>query len=249
MIFNNYFITWQKLLSPLWIFVREYIGYISYICRLIETKVTEMKISEALFAGSSTRISEKPKQRFPEFAFIGRSNVGKSSLINMLCNNRRLAQTSSTPGKTRLVNHYLINRQWYLVDLPGYGYAKMSMTGRQKLVQVIRNYLNFSEELHLLFVLIDIRHDIGKIDMDFLMELGNGGIPFAIIFTKADKLGTNARAAQMEKNRKQLLEYWEELPPIFESSSETGAGKEEILDYIGKLLDEMNAGEKTQNHQ
>lgn len=249
MIFNNYFITWQKLLSPLWIFVREYIGYISYICRLIETKVTEMKISEALFAGSSTRISEKPKQRFPEFAFIGRSNVGKSSLINMLCNNRRLAQTSSTPGKTRLVNHYLINRQWYLVDLPGYGYAKMSMTGRQKLVQVIRNYLNFSEELHLLFVLIDIRHDIGKIDMDFLMELGNGGIPFAIIFTKADKLGTNARAAQMERNRKQLLEYWEELPPIFESSSETGAGKEEILDYIGKLLDEMNAGEKTQNHQ
>lgn len=208
-----------------------------------------MKISEALFAGSSTRISEKPKQRFPEFAFIGRSNVGKSSLINMLCSKRRLAQTSSTPGKTRLVNHYLINRQWYLVDLPGYGYAKMSMTGRQKLTQVIRNYLNFSEELYLLFVLIDIRHDIGKIDMDFLMELGTGGIPFAIIFTKADKLGTNARAAQMERNRKQLLEYWEELPPIFESSSETGIGRQEILDYIGSILEETDAGEKTPNHQ
>lgn len=231
------------------IFVRENIGYIHYICGLIETKVSEMKISEALFAGSSTRISEKPKQKLPEFAFIGRSNVGKSSLINMLCNNRKLAQTSSTPGKTRLVNHYLINRQWYLVDLPGYGYAKMSMSGRQKLTQVIRNYLNFSEELHMLFVLIDSRHDIGKIDMDFLMELGNGGIPFAIIFTKADKLGTNARAAQMERNRKQLLEYWEELPPVFESSSETGAGKEEILDYIGSLLDEMKTPDKTQNHQ
>lgn len=208
-----------------------------------------MRISEALFAGSSTRISEKPKQKFPEFAFIGRSNVGKSSLINMLCNNRKLAQTSSTPGKTRLVNHYLINREWYLVDLPGYGYAKMSISGRQKLAQVIRNYLNFSGELHLLFVLIDSRHDIGKIDMDFLMELGNGGIPFAIIFTKADKLGANARAAQIEKNKKQLLEYWEELPPVFESSSETGLGKEEILDYIGSLLEEMKNQDKTQIHQ
>ena len=208
-----------------------------------------MRISEALFAGSSTRISEKPKQKFPEFAFIGRSNVGKSSLINMLCNNRKLAQTSSTPGKTRLVNHYLINREWYLVDLPGYGYAKMSISGRQKLAQVIRNYLNFSEELHLLFVLIDSRHDIGQIDMDFLMELGNGGIPFAIIFTKADKLGANARAAQIEKNKKQLLEYWEELPPVFESSSETGLGKEEILDYIGSLLEEMKNQDKTQIHQ
>lgn len=231
------------------VFVRKNIGYIHYICNFIETKVSEMKISEALFAGSSTRISEKPKQKLPEFAFIGRSNVGKSSLINMLCNNRKLAQTSSTPGKTRLVNHYLINRQWYLVDLPGYGYAKMSMSGRQKLTQVIKNYLNFSEELHMLFVLIDSRHDIGKTDMDFLMELGNSCIPFAIIFTKADKLGTNARAAQMEKNRKLLLEYWEELPPVFESSSETGAGKDEILDYIGSLLDEMKTPDKTQNHQ
>ncbi len=198
-----------------------------------------MKISEALFAGSSTRISEKPKQKFPEFAFIGRSNVGKSSLINMLCNNRKLAMTSGTPGKTRLVNHFLINGEWYLVDLPGYGYAKLSKTGKQKLEQVIRNYLNFSEEMHLLFVLIDSRHDIGRIDMDFLMELGNSGIPFAIIFTKADKMGKNALETQIEKNRNALLEYWEELPPVFITSSETGLGREEVLDYIGTLLDEM----------
>lgn len=198
-----------------------------------------MKITEALFAGSSTRISEKPSQKFPEFAFIGRSNVGKSSLINMLCNNRKLAMTSGTPGKTKLVNHFLVNREWYLVDLPGYGYAKMSKTGKKKLEEVIRNYLNFSEEMHLLFVLIDSRHDIGRLDMDFLMELGNSGIPFAIIFTKADKLGKKALEAQMEKDRQQLLEYWEELPPVFISSSETSLGREEILGYIWSLLEEM----------
>lgn len=198
-----------------------------------------MKITEAVFAGSSTRVSEKPRQKYPEFAFIGRSNVGKSSLINMLCNNRKLAMTSGTPGKTKLVNHFLVNREWYLVDLPGYGYAKMSKTGKKKLEEVIRNYLNFSEEMHLLFVLIDSRHDIGRLDMDFLMELGNSGIPFAIIFTKADKLGKKALETQMEKDRQQLLEYWEELPPVFISSSETGLGREEILGYIGSLLEEM----------
>ncbi len=198
-----------------------------------------MKITEAVFAGSSTRVSEKPRQKYPEFAFIGRSNVGKSSLINMLCNNRKLAMTSGTPGKTKLVNHFLVNREWYLVDLPGYGYAKMSKTGKKKLEEVIRNYLNFSEEMHLLFVLIDSRHDIGRLDMDFLMELGNSGIPFAIIFTKADKLGKKALEAQMEKDRQQLLEYWEELPPVFISSSETSLGREEILGYIGSLLEEM----------
>ena len=198
-----------------------------------------MKITEAVFAGSSTRVSEKPRQKYPEIAFIGRTNVGKSSLINMLCNNRKLAMTSGTPGKTKLVNHFLVNREWYLVDLPGYGYAKMSKTGKKKLEEVIRNYLNFSEEMHLLFVLIDSRHDIGRLDMDFLMELGNSGIPFAIIFTKADKLGKKALEAQMEKDRQQLLEYWEELPPVFISSSETSLGREEILGYIGSLLEEM----------
>ncbi len=201
-----------------------------------------MKITEALFAGSSTRISEKPKQKFPEFAFIGRSNVGKSSLINMLCNNRKLAMTSSTPGKTRLVNHFLINRQWYLVDLPGYGYAKMSMSGRQKLAQMIRNYINLSPDLTMLFVLIDSRHDIGKIDMDFLFELGESRIPFGIIFTKGDKLGPVALQEQIEKDKRTILEHWEELPPCFVSSSETGLGKEEILDYIGNVLDNINKG-------
>ena len=202
-----------------------------------------MKITEALFAGSSTRISEKPKQKFPEFAFIGRSNVGKSSLINMLCKNRKLAMTSSKPGKTRFVNHFLINRQWYLVDLPGYGYAKMSGTAKQKLEQVIRGYLNFSEEMVMLFVLIDSRHDIGKIDMDFMIELGQSQIPFAIIFTKGDKNGPNALAAQIEKNKQQILELWEELPPVFVSSSETGLGREEILTYIEEVLASLDKNE------
>ena len=199
-----------------------------------------MKITEALFAGSSTRISEKPKQKFPEFAFIGRSNVGKSSLINMLCKNRKLAMTSSKPGKTRLVNHFLINRQCYLVDLPGYGYAKMSATGKQKLEQVIRNYINLSQEMVMLFVLIDSRHDIGQIDMDFLIELGQSQIPFAIIFTKGDKLGPNALEAQIEKNKQKILELWEELPPVFVSSSENSQGREDILNYIESVLNTLD---------
>lgn len=202
-----------------------------------------MKITEALFSGSSTRISEKPKQKFPEFAFIGRSNVGKSSLINMLCRNKKLAMTSSKPGKTRLVNHFLINREWYLVDLPGYGYAKMSATGKQKLEQVIRNYINLSQEMVMLFVLIDSRHDIGKVDMDFLTELGQSNIPFAIIFTKGDKSGPKALEAQIEKMKAQILEFWGELPPTFISSSETGMGREEILDYIGSVLETLKSEE------
>lgn len=199
-----------------------------------------MKITEALFSGSSTRVTEKPKQRYPEFAFIGRSNVGKSSLINMLCKNRKLAMTSSKPGKTRLVNHFLINREWYLVDLPGYGYAKMSATGKQKLEQVIRNYINLSQEMVMLFVLIDSRHEIGQVDLDFLIELGQSQIPFAIIFTKGDKSGPNALATQIEKSKQKILELWEELPPVFVSSSETGMGREEILNYIESVLKTMN---------
>lgn len=198
-----------------------------------------MKIKEALFAGSSTRISERPKQVFPEFAFIGRSNVGKSSLINMLTDHRKLAKTSATPGKTQLVNHFLINRSWYLVDLPGYGYAKLSNTGRKKIEQVIRNYITLSPDLAMLFVLIDSRHDITRVDMDFLFELGEGQIPFGIIFTKGDKLGPNALAAQIERNKQQILEHWEELPPCFVSSSETGLGRDEILNYIDTVLDTL----------
>ena len=196
-------------------------------------------IQSASFVISSPDVMQCPQTTIPEYAFIGRSNVGKSSLINMLTHNPKLAKTSQKPGKTLLINHFLINNEWYLVDLPGYGYAKMSATGKQKLEQVIRNYLNLSEEMVMLFVLIDSRHDIGKIDMDFLIELGQGQIPFAIIFTKGDKNGPNALAAQIEKNKQQILELWEELPPTFVSSSETGLGREEILDYIGSVLESL----------
>lgn len=195
-----------------------------------------MKISSATFAGSSTRISGKPGRKLPEFAFIGRSNVGKSSLINMLCGNRKLAMTSSTPGKTKVVNHFLINGKWYLVDLPGYGYAKLSQKAREQLSAMIKDYIYRSEEMVLLFVLIDSRHDLGKNDLDFLCDLGENGIPFAIIFTKSDKQGVNAVRAQIERDREQLSEFWEELPPMFLSSAATGEGKEEILNYIDQIL-------------
>ena len=160
-----------------------------------------MKISSARFAGSSTRTGGKPALKLPEFAFIGRSNVGKSSLINMLCGNSSLAKTSSTPGKTRLVNHFIINDRWYLVDLPGYGYAKLSQKGRDDLKAVVRDYIFNSEEMQVLFVLIDSRHDIGAADMDFLTDLGENGIPFAIIFTKADKSGPNVLPPRLRSAR------------------------------------------------
>ncbi len=195
-----------------------------------------MKISEARFAGSSTRVAQKPPRALPEFAFIGRSNVGKSSLINMLCSNGKLAMTSSTPGKTKVVNHFLINDSWYLVDLPGYGYASMGQKGRDELAAIIRDYIFNSEQMCLLFVLIDSRHDIGRIDMDFISDLGANGIPFAIIFTKCDKQGPNVLAAQLEKDRQQLLEQWEELPEMFCSSSQNGTGRKEILEYIESIL-------------
>lgn len=195
-----------------------------------------MKITEAKFAGSSTRVSQKPEQKLPEFAFIGRSNVGKSSLINMLCANRKLAMTSSTPGKTKLVNHFRINNSWYLVDLPGYGYAKMNQKGRDELAALINDYIRNSEELVMLFVLVDSRHDIGKIDLDFIDTLGMEGIPFAIIFTKCDKQGPNVLAQQIEKDKEILSETWEDLPHMLMSSAESGKGKEEILSYIEEIL-------------
>jgi len=195
-----------------------------------------MRISDAKFAGSSTRVEQKPKRLLPEFAFIGRSNVGKSSLINMLCKNSKLAMTSSTPGKTKVVNHFIINDSWYLVDLPGYGYAKLGRKGREDLADVVRDYIHNSGELQLLFVLVDSRHDIGKIDVDFIAELGENGIPFAIIFTKCDKQGPNVLAGQIERDRQILLEEWEELPPMFCSSSSAGTGREEILDFIDSIL-------------
>lgn len=195
-----------------------------------------MTITEAKFAGSCTRVSQKPSSRLPEFAFIGRSNVGKSSLINMLCGNRKLAKTSSTPGKTKLINHFIINDSWYLVDLPGYGFAKISQKGREELRKMINDYIEKSEEMVVLFVLIDSRHDITKIDREFLAGLGENGVPFAIIFTKGDKLGPNALKAQIERDKEILSEDWEEMPPMFASSAETGAGKEDILDYIQQYI-------------
>ncbi len=195
-----------------------------------------MRITKAVFAGSSQKLEDRPKAKLPEFAFIGRSNVGKSSLINTLCSNDKLAKTSATPGKTLLINHFLINGSWYLVDLPGYGYAKISQKGRENLTRMINGYISNSQELALLFVLLDSRHPIQKIDLEFLMALGEAQVPFSIIFTKGDKLGKNALAAQVEANKKTLLQYWEELPPIFVTSSETGFGKEDLLEYIESVL-------------
>lgn len=206
-----------------------------------------MIIKKAIFAGSSERVAQKPKALYPEFAFIGRSNVGKSSLINSLCQNKKLAHTSSTPGKTQLINHFLINDSWYLVDLPGYGYAKISKTARAKLAKIIDGYIDLSQEMILLFVLLDSRHDIQQIDLDFLISLGERAIPFSIIFTKCDKSPKNVLEKQIEKNRNQLLEYWEELPPIFLSSSVTGSGREEILSYIDSILSTLNSELDTQN--
>lgn len=195
-----------------------------------------MKIVSARFAGSSTRTDRKSQPALPEFAFIGRSNVGKSSLINMLTGNRKLAMTSSTPGKTKLVNHFLVNDRWYLVDLPGYGYAKLSQKGRAELQAIVRDYIFNSQEMKVLFVLIDARHDLGAADWDFLCDLGENGIPFALVFTKCDKLGPVALEQQLARDRERLLTAWEELPPCFLSSSETGRGRDEILDYIDSIL-------------
>lgn len=194
-----------------------------------------MKVTEALFAGSSTRISEKPKQKFPEFAFIGRSNVGKSSLINMLCRNKKLAMTSSKPGKTRLVNHFLINREWYLVDLPGYGYAKRSKSELKKLEQMINGYILQREQLMNVFLLVDIRLEPQKIDLEFINWLGASSVPFCIVFTKADKL-TNAKIqANVAAYKRKLSETWEDLPPMFITSSDSRLGREEVLDYIDMI--------------
>lgn len=198
-----------------------------------------MKITDAQFAGSSIRTDRKPGRKLPEFAFIGRSNVGKSSLINMLTGRKKLAMTSSTPGKTKVVNHFLINDTWYLVDLPGYGYAKMSQKDRDELKAVINDFILNSEDLVMLFVLVDSRYDITKIDLDFMSRLGENGIPFAIVFTKCDKKGPNALVSQIEKDKSILLERWEELPPMFTTSSETGKGKEELLDYIGNVFNSL----------
>lgn len=198
-----------------------------------------MKISSAVFTVSSPNWRKCPQDGRPEYAFIGRSNVGKSSLINMLTGVKGLAKTSGRPGKTQLINHFLINNEWYLVDLPGYGYAKMPLKEKEKLQEVIKDYLNNSEELAILFVLVDARHDPQKVDLDFMNELVDNEIPFGIIFTKGDKLGPVALKKQTDRYKNILLEDWAGLPPCFVSSAESGLGKEEILDFIQQTLNKL----------
>ncbi len=194
-----------------------------------------MIIKYANYVKSSALINQCPEHKSPEYAFIGRSNVGKSSLINMLTGNKKLAKTSATPGKTLLINHFIINNEWYLVDLPGYGFAKRSKTERAKLEQMISSYILQRESLTNLFVLIDCRHEPQQIDMEFLSWLGESSIPFSIVFTKADKLGKQALTKSIDAYLTRLSEDWEPLPPHFITSSETGQGRDELLNYIEEI--------------
>ncbi len=198
-----------------------------------------MKTLSAKFAFSSGKLSQIPRDGLREFAFIGRSNVGKSSLINMLTCQKGLAKVSGTPGKTRLINHFLVEGTpgWYLVDLPGYGYARASKTVRAGFDRLITDYVTKADKLWFLFVLVDARHAPQKIDIDFMTMLGEKGVPFGVVFTKADKLGTNALAASIANYKQSLLNQWEELPAIFVTSSERKTGGEDILGFIEKHLD------------
>ena len=198
-----------------------------------------MEIKTAEFTLSSPRVSMCPQDSKPEYAFIGRSNVGKSSLINMLCRNKKLAKTSSTPGKTLLINHFIINKEWYLVDLPGYGFAKRSKSEIQKLDQMIRGYILEREQLVNVFVLIDVRLEPQAIDLEFMNWLGVSGIPFSIVFTKADKLTAAKVRANVAAYQKKMLETWEEMPPHFVTSAEKRDGREELLNYIEQINKEL----------
>jgi len=194
-----------------------------------------MEISSASFVISNSKLSGCPQDGLPEYAFIGRSNVGKSSLINMITNFLDLAKTSSKPGKTLLINHFLINKAWYIVDLPGYGFAKISKKMREELHDMNTGYILNREQLVCLFVLIDSRHEAQQIDLDFLEFLGEKGVPFAIVFTKTDKISQAEFGSNMRKYKEKLLETWEELPMIFMTSSEKKRGRKEILQYIDEI--------------
>lgn len=194
-----------------------------------------MIINSARFVISNTSVKKCPAEMLHEYAFIGRSNVGKSSLINMLTNKKSLAQTSSKPGKTLLINHFLINDSWHIVDLPGYGYAQRSKDSRQAIERIIQEYILNRQQMTNLFVLIDVRHKPQKIDLEFIEWLGENGVPFSIVFTKLDKLSSSAVKKSISSYCTTLREQWEELPPIFATSSEDGRGREELLDYIEQL--------------
>lgn len=198
-----------------------------------------MKITSAEFVMSNSNVTKAPKDRIPEYAFIGRSNVGKSSLINMLMERKDLAKTSGKPGKTQLINHFKINDSWFLVDLPGYGYAKVSKKKRQIFQFFIENYFKEREQLVCTFVLIDSRHDPQKIDLEFMRFLGENQIPFCIVFTKADKLGSSKLNKHITSYKKKLLNHWEELPISFVTSSETGMGRDEFLKFVEQVNEDV----------
>ncbi|MDR2534240.1 MAG: ribosome biogenesis GTP-binding protein YihA/YsxC [Tannerellaceae bacterium] len=194
-----------------------------------------MEIKHAAFVMSNTDISKCPSDGRPEYAFIGRSNVGKSSLINMLTNHSGLAMTSQTPGKTQLINHFIVNGEWYLVDLPGYGYAQRGKSNREKMGRMIESYVMNRGELANLFVLVDCRHEPQAIDLEFINSIGEHGVPFSIVFTKTDKLSASRLAAGVSAYKAKLLETWEELPPVFLTSAVQKSGRDEILKYIDRI--------------
>ena len=198
-----------------------------------------MKIKSAEFVVSNSDVEKCPKSMLPEYAFIGRSNVGKSSLINMLTSRKSLAKTSGKPGKTQLINHFLINKNWHLVDLPGYGYARVSKSTKKTFQKFITQYFDYRKQLVSAFVLVDIRHAPQPIDLDFMIWLGEHSIPFSIIFTKADKLRPKAIEKQIEDYKNILLETWEEVPNYFITSSSKSTGKDDVLNYIGELNKNM----------
>lgn len=200
-----------------------------------------MEIKQAAFVVSNTQVAKCPTHKLPEYAFIGRSNVGKSSLINMLTNHKGLAKTSSKPGKTQLINHFLINKEWYLVDLPGYGYAKVSKQSKKTFQQFITDYFKKRRELVNAFVLVDIRHEPQKIDLEFMQWLGENAIPFAIVFTKADKLTEKQIQEHVTSYSEILLQQWEEMLPYFITSSENRLGKEDLLSYIETINQSLKA--------
>tara|TARA_R110002124_G_scaffold87407_1_gene225120 strand:- start:154755 stop:155360 length:606 start_codon:yes stop_codon:yes gene_type:complete len=200
-----------------------------------------MQIKSAEFVMSNSDVSKCPKDRLPEYAFIGRSNVGKSSLINMLMQRKSLAKTSGRPGKTQLINHFLVNKNWYLVDLPGYGYARVSKSSKKVFQKFITNYFEKREQMVLAFVLVDCRHEPQPIDMEFMQWMGENQIPFSIIFTKADKLKPNALKRNIESYEQKMLETWEEMPSFFITSSSNDTGRDELLGYIGSINDELNS--------
>lgn len=200
-----------------------------------------MIIKSAEFIMSNSEVEKCPKDTLPEYAFIGRSNVGKSSLINMLTNHKNLAKTSGRPGKTQLINHFLINKNWFLVDLPGYGYARVSKTSKKKFQRFITDYFEERQQLVLAFVLVDIRHEAQKIDLEFMQYMGENNIPFSIIFTKADKLKPKAIERNVTAYLEELLKSWEEAPKYFVTSSASSVGRDEVLNEIDKTNQQMNA--------